>query len=117
MKASILVVTATCASLIGGVAGYGLATRADPARLRETYLVHDGLDRQAHAYLQFLRTLDAESTEALAKLRRDGLAILKVYVEEVADLRTRHGYTWTPIDRQFYADASDYLAKHQSPKN
>ncbi len=80
------------------------------------YLLHEGLDRQARVYFRFLQAQEAARPEEMAKLRRQALATLAVYVSEVEDLRDREGFAWAPFDAQFYADARAYSSQHPSPK-
>lgn len=104
-------VLALSTSTFGGFIGYYIAKRSQPSPNREYYLLHEGLDRQALVYMRFLRAQESAQPEQMAELRRQALATLRVYVQEVADMQAR-GFQWAPIDPQLYAFAREYVAAH-----
>ena len=99
---------ALVASIIGSIVGYNIAVHHETSSDREYYLLHEGLDRQARVYLRFLQAEDSGDPEQMTQLRRQALATLQVYVQEVADMRDL-GFEWAPFDDQMYASAHDYL--------
>ena len=71
--------------------------------------MHEGYERETQAHFRFLKAQDKGSPEALAKLRRQSLAVLAVYVEEVEWLKVEEGQKWSPLNPQLYAEAKAYL--------
>jgi hypothetical protein len=108
---AILFVVALSTSTFGGFIGYYIAKRSQPPPGREMYLLHEGLDRQARVYMRFLRAQESAQPEQMADLRRQALATLRVYVQEVGDMQAR-GFQWAPIDQELYAFAREYVAAH-----
>jgi hypothetical protein len=118
MKASrytaFLVVTAA-AMIIGIVVGHALGKRNSLSEERECMLMHEAFARQAQAYYKFLNAEDSGRPEDMAKLRKDGLATLSIYIREADDFRA-HGSKWAPIDRELYDKAAAYLKNHPFPQ-
>jgi hypothetical protein len=66
---------------------------------------------EAGEYLYSIQALDSGRAEDIAGLRKSALTHLKVYVQGVHDLRAQ-GYTWTPVNQEFYTNVMTYLAEH-----
>jgi hypothetical protein len=47
----------------------------------------------------------------MTEMRRQALATLRVYIQEVADMQAA-GFQWAPMDDQLYTFARDYVAAH-----
>lgn len=70
---------------------------------------------EARGYLFSLQALDSGHVEDITALRERALTHLKVFVQGVHDLRGE-GYNWTPVNWQFYTNATLYLAEHAKKK-
>lgn len=70
---------------------------------------------EARGYLFSLQALDSGRAEDIAALRERALTHMRVFVQGVQDLR-REGYDWTPVNWQFYTNATLYLADHPKTK-
>jgi hypothetical protein len=67
---------------------------------------------EARGYLFSLQALDSGRAEDITALRERALTHLSVFVQGVHDLRGE-GYDWTPVNGQFFTNATLYLAGHQ----
>lgn len=67
---------------------------------------------EARGYLFSLQALDSARAEDIAALRERAITHLRVFVQGVHDLRAE-GYDWTPVNWQFYTNATLYLAGHE----
>jgi len=73
------------------------------------------LECEARGYLFSLQALDSGHAEDIAALRERAVTHLRVFVQGVHDLRSE-GYDWTPVNWQFYTNATLYLADQQKKK-
>ncbi len=102
--------------LAGGSLGFSIAmqkvylTRQDYIRL-----LHAAEQQQASAYLRALGALDSGRADDMAGLRMRAWTNLTMYVREVQNLR-EEGFTWAPLDGQFYTNVMTYLTAHPVPK-
>ena len=107
-----------CLVLISALLAVGCVqeTHRPSPEERETYLLHEGLNRVAQLSLKVLRATDTDDLDARA-LRAEARAHLIVYSREVADLSEQ--YNWPLLEDSLVAEVNQYLKEtegtEQSP--
>jgi len=121
MKKSNVVFICVLVFVLGAALGYRVGLRRALHKIGDE-MVGDQLrdaqhasEAEARGYLFSLQALDSGRAEDITHFRERALSHLRGYVHEVRDLQAE-GYTWTPVNHQFYSNAVAYLTDHPKEK-